>query len=122
MISQSTSKKSETPQQGHAHGRGRGCGRGRTLGRGRGRSKHKGVQQHSTMSQNPLSRRLQLQLDIDQVFHVKGDRERFYYEGKYEVKAGDNIVGQGKLLCFKKNDVAQELERQFDFYCHAYLE
>ena len=34
----------------------------------------------------------------------------------------DHIVGEGKLLYFKKNDVAQELERQFDFYCHANLE
>ena len=39
----------------------------------------------------------------------------------YTVEANGEIVGEGKLLCYDKSDIAHELERQSDFYCHAYL-
>ena len=44
-----------------------------------------------------------------------------YFEGPYVVEADGEIVGEGKLLCYNKGDIAHELQRQFDFYCHAYL-
>ena len=64
---------------------------------------------------------LKLDLDIIQVFHTDNDRQRSYFEGPYVVEADGEIVGEGKLLCYNKGDIAQELERQFDFYCYAYL-
>ena len=42
-------------------------------------------------------------------------------QGLYTVEADEEIVGECKLLCYDKSDIAHELERQFDFYCHAYL-
>ena len=66
-------------------------------------------------------KRLNLNLDIIQVFHMDEDRQRSYFEGPYVVEADGEIVGEGKLLCYKKGDIAYELQRQFDFCCHAYL-
>ena len=67
-------------------------------------------------------KRLKLSLEVVQVYHMDGDRERTYFEGPYEVESDGIIVGEGKLVCYHKADIAEELRRQFDFYCHAYLQ
>ena len=114
--------------------RGRGRGR-RNRNRGRGR-KHKEVSRNIVSSANNRKRkessrksisftkvkRLKLSLEVVQVYHMDGDRERTYFEGPYEVESDGIIVGEGKLVCYHKADIAEELRRQFDFYCHAYLQ
>ena len=58
---------------------------------------------------------------ILEVIHNDNDRERSYFEGPYIVEADGEIVGEGKLVCLDKIDIGYELQRQFNFYCHAYL-
>ena len=62
-----------------------------------------------------------LNLDILHVFHTDNNRQRSYFEGPYIVEADGEIVREGKLLGYNKSDIAYELQREFDFYCHAYL-
>ena len=59
-------------------------------------------------------------MDILPVFHTDKNHQRSYFEGPYIVKA-DELVGEGKLLGYKKSDIAYELQWEFDFYCPAYL-
>ena len=82
--------------------------------------KRKGVSQENRKSFTKV-KCLKLDLDILQVIHNDNDRERTYFEGPYTVEANGEIVGEGKLVCFDKRDIASELQRQFNFYCHAYL-
>ena len=107
----------------------------RDRNRGRGR-KRKEVPRNIVSSENNRKRkessrksisftkvkRLKLSLEVVQVYHMDGDRERTYFEGPYEVESDGIIVGEGKLVCYHKADIAEELRRQFDFYCHAYLQ
>ena len=97
------------------HGRGRGRGHRHRRGR---TQKLKGVSHKKSFSKVNC---LKLSLDILQVFHNDRDRQRTYFEGPYVVEANGNIVGEGQLLCYRKSDIADEMQRQFDFYCHAYL-
>ena len=93
--------------------------RGRVRVRGRGQ-KRKEVS-HVPRKSFTKVKCLNLNLEILQVFHTDKERQRSYFEGPYVVEADGEIVGEGKLLCYKKSDIADEMQRQFDFYCHAYL-
>ena len=44
-------------------------------------------------------KRLKLSLEVVQVYHMDGDRERTYF-GPYEVESDGIIVGEGKLVCY----------------------
>ena len=88
--------------------RGRGRDRGRVCGRGK---KRKAVSQEPRKSYSKV-KRLNLTLDIIQVFHMDEDRQRSYFEGPYVVEADREIVGEGKLLCYKKGDIAYEPRRE----------
>ena len=82
--------------------------------------KRKGVAQESRKSFTKV-KRVKLNLDVLEVIHNDNDRERSYFEGPYIVEADGEIVGEGKLVSFDKADIGYELQRQFNFYCHAYL-
>ena len=63
---------------------------------------------------------LQLNLDILHVFHTDNNRQHPYFEDPYVVETDGEIVGEGKLLGYNKSENCYELQREFDFYCHAY--
>ena len=66
-------------------------------------------------------KRLSIHLDIHDVIHSDDRRRHSCFEGPYTVQVNGESVGEGKLLCYDKVDIAHELQRHFDFYCHAYL-